>query len=133
MSMLDLRRKKDVVRFAAAMLAASVTSLLIVEGIIRYLNGHPDSSATPWIAAAPIVGLMLLMVLAMRSVQRMDEMERKIHVEAMAFAFLCSFFILCSTGFLALAGLLTLSLDWIAPTMALCWNIGVVIAVVRYR
>lgn len=132
MTVLELKRKKGVLRFPAALLAASIAFLLIIEGVIRYIGDHPDNSA-PWIAAAPIVGLMLLLVLAMRSLQRMDELARKIHVEAMAFAFLCSLFILCSAGFLALAGVMTLSLDWIAPTMAVCWNVGVVIAVVRYR
>lgn len=133
MTVLELKRKQYVLRFAAALLAASIAFLLIIEGVIRYINDHPDSSTTPWIAAAPIVALMLLLVLAMRSLQRMDELARKIHVDAMAFAFLCSLFILCSAGFLALAGVVTLSLDWIAPTMAVCWNLGVVIAVARHR
>ena len=133
MAVLELKRRKEVLRFAAALLAAGIGFLLIVEGVSRYINDHPDNAATPWIAAVPIFALMLVLVLAMRSLKRMDELARKIHVDAMAFAYLCSLFVLCSAGFLALAGVATLSLDWIAPAMVVCWNIGVVIAVVRYR
>ena len=76
---------------------------------------------------------MLVLVVAMRSLRGMDELERKMHTEAMAFAFLASLVIISTCGFLALAGFMTLSLGWIAPTMAMSWVIGLAILARRYR
>lgn len=133
MSPLDLKRKKDLSKFAAGLLGAGLAYLVAVQQIIRYITGHPGDPRTPWIAAVPIVALSLVAVLAMRSLRRMDELERKIHMEAMAFAFLGSLSLIISTGFLALAGVLTLSMSWIVPAMVICWIIGLLLTVVRYR
>jgi len=133
MSPLDLKRKKHLSKFSAGLLGGSVAYLVIIQQIIRYLTAHPGDPRSAWIAAAPMVALFLVTVLAMRSLRRMDELQRKMHTEAMAFAFLGSLLLISTTGFLARAGLMTLSFAWIIPAMAICWNIGLLLALLRYR
>ena len=125
--------KQKVFRFTAVCLAGSVAILGVLYLTIWFINSHPGESSNLWIACIPIVGMLLLTVLAMRSLRGMDELEQKIHTDALAFAFLMSFLIITSCGFLALAGFMKLALDWIAPTMMICWIIGLLITWNRYR
>jgi hypothetical protein len=133
MTMLDLRRKKELLKFAAGCLGGIAIYLVVFSQITRFIVEHPGDPRNLWIAAIPIVALLLVMVLAMRSLRGMDELQQKIHTEAMAFAFLANVLIISTAGFLALAEVMTLSLDWIAPTMMICWVIGLLIAILRYR
>src|SRR5262245_3039194 len=125
--------KKKVFRFAATCLTGSVAILALLYLAIWFIDSHPGETTNLWVAAFPIVGMLLLCVLAMRSLRGMDELEQKIHTEAMAFAFLASYLIITSCGFLALAGFMKITLDWTAPTMMICWIVGLIIALRRYR
>jgi hypothetical protein len=125
--------KKKVFKFTAVCLGGSVAILVVLYLALWFIDSHPGGPANLWIASVPIVGMLLLTGLAMRSLRGMDELEQKIHTEAMAFAFLTSFVIITSCGFLALAGIMDMSLDWIAPTMMICWIAGLLITLVRYR
>jgi hypothetical protein len=125
--------KKKLFKFTAVCLSGSVAILVVLYLANWFIDTHPGDSANLWIAAVPIVGMLLLTVLAMRSLHGMDELEQKIHTEAMAFAFLTSFLIITSCGFLALAGFMKMSLDWIAPTMMISWIVGLLITLLRYR
>lgn len=125
--------KKKLFKFTALCLGGSVAILVVLFLAIRFINSHPGGSGNVWIASVPIVSMLFLTVLAMRSLRGMDELEQKIHIDAMAFAFLLSFLIITSGGFFALAGFITMSLDWIAPTMMICWVVGLVITLLRYR
>lgn len=125
--------KKKLFKFTAFCLGGSVAILAVLYLAIWFINSHPGEPTNVWIASVPIVGMLILAVLAMRSLQGMDELEQKIHMDAMAFAFLLSFLIITSCGFFSLAGFMTMSLDWIAPTMMICWVLGLVITLLRYR
>jgi hypothetical protein len=133
MSSLDLRRRKGLSKFIAGCLGGSVASFVALSQVTRFIASHPSDSYTHLIAAVPFVWLMLVMVIAMRSLRGMDELERKMHTEAMAFAFLASLLLISSCGFFALEGLMRLSLSWIAPVMVGSWIIGLIIAIWRYR
>jgi len=132
MSPIDIDKKK-LSRFTAICVGGSVACLIVLSLITRFIESHPGDRLNLWIAAAAIAALMLIQVLAMRSLRGMDELEQKIHTEAMAFGFLASVLIITTCGFLALAGFMRLTLDWIAPTMMSCWLIGLLIALLRYR
>ncbi len=125
--------KKQIFRFTALCLVGSVAILVALYIAIWFIDSHPGDSVNLWIATFPIVGLLFLTVLAMRSLRGMDELHQKIHTEAMAFGFLASFLIITSCGFLALAGFLKMTLDWMAPTMIISWIVGLLIALLRYR
>ena len=125
--------KRRAINLVIGALVFSTVYLVAISRITRYLKEHPEAPGSIWLAAAPIAVLMLVLVVAMRSLRGMDELERKMHTEAMAFAFLASLFIISTCGFLALAGFMTLSLGWIAPTMAMSWVIGLAILARRYR
>lgn len=125
--------KQKVFKFTALCLGGSVAILGVLYLTIWFINSHPGESSNLWIASIPIVGMLFLAVLAMRSLRGMDELEQKIHTDAMAFAFLMSFLIITSCGFLALAGFMKLALDWIAPTMMICWIVGLLVTWNRYR
>lgn len=132
MTPLELDRKQ-VSRFTALCLVGFVAILVALYIAIWFIDSHPGDSVNLWIAALPIVGMLFLSVLAMRSLRGMDELQQKIHTEAMAFGFLASYLIITSCGFLALAGFMKMSLDWMAPTMMTCWIVGLIIALLRYR
>ena len=125
--------KKKLFKFVAVCVAGSVAVLVVLFFAIRLIDSHPGGSASVWIAAVPIIGLLLLTVIAMRSLRGMDELEQKIHTDAMAFAFLMSFLIITSCGFLALTGFMKMTLDWIAPTMMTSWIVGLCVTLLRYR
>lgn len=125
--------KKKVLKFTGVCLSGCVAVLLVIYLAIRFIESHPGEAANVWIASVPIVGMLVLAVLAMRSLRGMDELEQKIHIDAMAFAFLMSFLIITTCGFFALAGFMKMTLDWIAPTMMICWVVGLVITLLRYR
>jgi hypothetical protein len=125
--------KKKLFKFTAVCLGGSIAILLVLFLVIWFIDSHPGDSANVWIASIPMIGMFLLTVLAMRSLRGMDELERKIHTEAMAFAFLMSFLIITSCGFFALAGFIKMTFDWIAPTMMICWVVGLLITLLRYR
>ena len=131
--MTRLDDKKKLFKFTAVCLGGSAAILVVLFLAIWFIDSHPGGSANLWIAAVPIVGMLLLSVLAMRSLRGMDELEQKIHTEAMAFAFLASYLIITSCGFLALAGFMKMSFDWIAPTPMICWIVGLLITLLRYR
>ncbi|HZS08380.1 MAG TPA: hypothetical protein VFD58_26340 [Blastocatellia bacterium] len=133
MSFLDLRRGKRLSKFIVGCLGGSAVSFVAISQIARFIATHPSDSYTHWIAAVPFVWLMLVAVIAMRSLRGMDELERRMHTEAMAFAFLASLLLISSCGFFALEGLMKLSLSWIAPVMVGSWIVGLVIAIWRYR
>ena len=124
---------KQISRFTALCLVGFVAILVALYIAIWFIDSHPGDSINLWIAAFPIVGMLFLTVLAMRSLRGMDELQQKIHTEAMAFGFLASYLIIISCGFLALAGFMKMSLDWMAPTMMICWIFGLLIALLRYR
>lgn len=125
--------KKKLFKFTAICVGGSVAVLVALYLAIWFIDSHPGGSANLWIASVPIVGMLLLSALAMRSLRGMDELEQKIHTEAMAFAFLTSYLIITSCGFLALDGFMKMSLDWIAPTMMICWIVGLLITLLKYR
>jgi hypothetical protein len=125
--------KKRISKFTVLCLTGSVSILAVLYFSIWFIDSHPGESSNLWVAAFPIVGMLALSVLAMRSLRGMDELQQKIHTEAMAFAFLASYLIITSCGFLALAGFMRMTLDWMAPTMMICWLIGLLIALLRYR
>jgi hypothetical protein len=133
MSPLDLKRKKHLSKFAAASLGASAVFLVTIQLLSRFIADHPEDPGIRWLAVLPIVGLVTVMVLAMRSLRRMDELERKMHTEAMAFAFLDSILLVSTYVFLTLADLLTLPVSWLLPAMAGCWVIHLLVAIARYR
>jgi hypothetical protein len=132
MSPLEIDKRK-ISKFTALCLSGSIAILLFLYLAIWFIDSHPGDPANLWIAAVPIVGMLFLSVLAMRSLRGMDELQQKIHTEAMAFAFLANYFIITSCGFLALAGFMKMTLDWIAPTMMISWLVGLIIALLRYR
>ncbi len=132
MTSLEIDRKR-LFKFTAVCLSGSVAILVMLYLAIWFIDSHPGGSANLWIASVPIVAMLLLSVLAMRSFRGMDELEQKIHTEAMAFAFLTSYLLITSCGFLALAGFMKMSLDWIAPTMMTCWIAGLVVTLLKYR
>ena len=125
--------KKKLFKFTALCLGGSVAILAVLYLAIWFINSHPGDPTNVWIAAVPIVSMLLLAVLAMRSLRGMDELEQKIHTDAMAFAFLLSFLIITSCGFFALAGFMKMTLGWISPTMMICWVVGLLITLMRYR
>jgi hypothetical protein len=125
--------KKQITKFTALCLAGFASILVVLYIAIWYIDSHPGDPVNLWIAAFPIVLMLFLSVLAMRSLRGMDELQQKIHTEAMAFGFLASYLIITSCGFLALAGFMKMSLDWMAPTMITCWIVGLLIALLRYR
>jgi hypothetical protein len=127
------RQNKKKIQLAALGLVAAVLYLFIVAQVGRYLVEHPGAPGGVWLAAAPIAVLLLVLVVAMRSLNGMDELERKMHTEAMAFAFLASLFIVTSCGALAQVGILRFSLAWITPTMVLSWVVGLAVLDRRYR
>jgi hypothetical protein len=63
----------------------------------------------------------------------MDELERRRHGEAMAFAFLTGLLLITSYALLATFDPAQLSNFYLAPAMVFCWNIGLLLAVARYR
>jgi hypothetical protein len=125
--------KKQISRFTALCLVGSVAILAALYIAIWFIDSHPGEPVNLWIASFPIVGMLFLTVLAMRSLRGMDELQQKIHTEALAFGFLASFLIITSCGFLALAGFLKMTLDWMAPTMMISWIVGLLITLLRYR
>ncbi len=133
MSPLDLKRKKHLSKFTAASLGASVVFLVTTQLLSRFIADHPEDPGIRWLAVLPIVLLVAVMVLAMRSLRRMDELERKIHTEAMALAFLGSILLVSTYGFLTLADLLTFPVFWLRPAMVSCWVIGPLPVIERYR
>ena len=133
MSSLDLRHRKGLSKLIVGCLGGSVASFVAISQFARYIASHPSDSSTHWIVAVPFVWLMLVAVIAMRSLRGMDELERRMHTEAMSFAFLASLLLISSCGFLALEGLMKLSLSWIAPVMVGSWVVGLIIAIWRYR
>ncbi|HEY7160514.1 MAG TPA: hypothetical protein VH815_04610 [Acidobacteriota bacterium] len=132
MTSVEINRKK-LFKFTAFCLGGSVAILALLYLAIWFINSHPGESTNVWIASVPIVSMLVLTVLAMRSLRGMDELEQKIHTDAMAFAFLMSFLIITSCGFFALAGFMKMTLDWMAPTMMICWVVGLIITLMRYR
>jgi len=133
MSPLDLKRKKDLSKATAASVAGSAGFLVTTQILSRFIADHPNDSGTRWLAVVPIVALLAVMVLAMRSLRRMDELERKIHTEAMALAFLGSILLVFTVEFLGGADLVDFPALWLPPAMVICWVIGLVLAIERYR
>ena len=133
MSPLDLKRKKYLSKFTAASLGASAVFLVTTQLLSRFLADRPEDPGIRWRAVLPLVLLVAVTVLAMRSLRRMDELERKMHTEAMAFAFLGSLLLVSTYGFLRGANLLTPPVLWLLPAMVSCWVIGLLLAIERYR
>ena len=133
MSPLDLKRKKYLSKFTAASLGASAVFLVTTQLLSRFIADRPEDPAIRWLAVLPLVLLVAVTVLAMRSLRRMDELERKMHTEAMAFAFLGSLLLVSTHGFLRGANLLTPPVLWLLPAMVSCWVIGLLLAIERYR
>ncbi len=130
---LEQRRKRALVKVLAVSLGGSVIFLVVIHLLGRFVADHSQDAAIHWLVALPGIALTALVVVMMRNLGRMDELERKMHAEAMAFAFLCSILIITSCGFLKVAGLPTLPLEWLSPAMMICWVIGLLLAVKRYR
>src|SRR3989338_3796662 len=118
---LDLKRKKYLSKFTAASLGASAVFLVTTQLLSRFIADRPEDPAIRWLAVLPLVLLVAVTVLAMRSLRRMDELERKMHTEAMAFAFLGSLLLVSTYGFLRGANLLTPPVLWLLPAMVSCW------------
>lgn len=133
MSPLDLRRKKEISKVMAGSLAAGAGFLVVAQLLTQHIAAHPDEPATKWLAILPILLLVLLVVLALRNLRRMDELERRMHTEAMAFAFMGSLLLVAAYATLATVDLIRPPLFWLLPGMMLCWNIGLMLAVDRYR
>ena len=133
MSPLDLKRIKYLSKFSAASLGGSAVFLVTTQFLSRFIADHPEDPRIRWLAVLPLVLLVAVTVLAMRSLRRMDELERKMHTEAMAIAFLGSILLVSTHGFLTEADLLTSPVLWLLPAMAGCWVIGLLLAIARYR
>jgi len=99
----------------------------------RFIAGHPDDPGIQSLAALSVVAICVAVAMPMRSLRRMDELERQMHTEAMAFAFLGSILLVTTYWFLTLAELLTAPISWPTPAIVLCWVIGLLLAIVRYR
>ena len=76
MSPLDLKRKKDLSKFTAASLGASAVFLVTIQLLSQFIADHPDDPIIRWLAVLPIVALVAVMVLAMRSLRRMMVFSR---------------------------------------------------------
>lgn len=133
MSPLDLKRKKDLSKFTAASVGAGAVFLVTIQLLSRFIADHSDTPGIRWLAVLPLVLLIAVTVLAMRSLRRMDELERKMHTEAMAFAFLGSLLLVSTYGFLRGADLLAPPVLWLPAAMVGCWVIGLLLAIERYR
>ena len=130
---LDLKRKKDLSLFTAASLGASAGFLIVIRLLSQFIADHPDDPAIRWLAVLPVIALVAVVVLALCSLRRMDELARKMHTEAMAFAFLGSILLISTYGFLTMADLLAVPALWLPPAMIICWIIGWLLAIERYR
>lgn len=100
----------------------------------------------PWLAVGPLesnVGRITLALLPMlpvvflcgviiRTIRHMDELQRKVQFEAVALAFTGTALITFGYGFLEDAGLPRLSMFVVWPLMAILWAVGVIIGRVRY-
>jgi len=133
MFLLNLKRKRDLSIFTATSLGASAGFLIVTQLLGQFIADHPDNPTIRWLGVLPVVALVAVAVLALRSLRRMDELARKMHTEAMACAFLGSILLISTYGFLTMADLLTLPALWLPPAMVSCWVIGLLLAIERYR
>ena len=67
MSPLDLKRKKYLSKFTAASLGASAVFLVTTQLLSRFIADRPEDPAIRWLAVLPLVLLVAVTVLAMRS------------------------------------------------------------------
>lgn len=114
-------------------LIAAALFMAGVQLLAWFIANHPDSRWRVVAAVAPVAVAGLSAAAAWSSVQGMDERARRMHLEALAFAFIASLVFLMSYSFLALAEVLTMQFEMITPMMAVCWVIGLGIALWRYR
>ena len=125
--------KSQLVRVVATTLVSGGIFLAVVFAASRFLESHASDPTIRWLAALTGFALAAVVVVAMRNLERMDELERTMHSEAMAFAFLCSVLLVAAYSFAQAAGLAIPEAHWLLPSMMMCWVMGLLKAVRRYR
>ena len=133
MSALEVKRSAPPSKLIAGSLVGSVGFYFTMTILMQHIASHPGDRSTHWLAALPVVLLILVVLMAKRALTKMDELERKMHMEAMAYAFLGSLLLVVSYVCLLATDFELPPIFFLVPLMAGCWMVSLILAVERYK
>ncbi|MVA97660.1 hypothetical protein GN330_10425 [Nitratireductor sp. CAU 1489] len=111
-------------------LAAYAAALVVSEKLLT--GGIEGAVFRTVVSLSPMLPVIFICGVVVRSIRKLDEMQRKLQFEALALAFAGTALITFGYGFLEGVGLPRLSMFIVWPIMATLWVIGVVLGRVRY-
>ncbi len=120
-------------RYTAEMIAAVTAYAVVLVVSIRMLQHGIQGPLRYTVALLPMLPLLLVPFVVVRSLQRMDELQKRIQLEALAFGFTASALLTFGYGFLQGVGLPQVNWCFVWPVMAVCWIVGQMLASRRYR
>ncbi|WP_083098068.1 hypothetical protein [Pseudophaeobacter leonis] len=118
--------------FFAMIAGLTVYAATLVASNILLSNGIENSAVRIMLSLAPIVPVIFICGVIVRSIGQLDELQRKLQFEALVLSFAGTALITFSYGFFEGLGFPKLSMFVVWPIMATLWVVGVVLGRVRY-
>ena len=133
MSPLELKRTAPPSKLITGSLVGSFGFYFMTTTIMQHIASHPRDPGTRWLAALPVVILLLVLMLAKRGLRRMDELERRMHLEAMAYAFPGGLLLVMTYVCLTVTDFELPPIFFLVPAMVGVWLVSLILAVERYK
>ena len=117
------------VEFGLAMLAY----LMFLVGSVTILQANPEAPWRYYVALLPVVPMVFVLLIFVRSLSRLDELQKRIHLKAFGFSLGATALVTFGYGFLEGVGLPHLNWTYVLPLMAVLWGTGAAYYRFRYR
>lgn len=98
-----------------------------------FAGGIEGKAARILVTLIPMLPVVFICSVVIRSIRHLDEMQRKLQFEAIALAFVGTALITFGYGFLEDEGFPKLTMFVVWPLMATLWVIGVMLGRLRFR
>jgi len=98
-----------------------------------FAGGIESKAARILVTLIPMLPVVFICGVVIRSIRHLDEMQRKLQFEAIALAFVGTALITFGYGFLEDEGFPKLTMFVVWPLMATLWVIGVMLGRLRFR
>lgn len=116
--------------FLTAML---IYAVVLIVSVFLTKNSPPSAWWRIPLALAPLIPIIFALRAFLRFFSRLDELQRRIQLEALALSFGATCVLTWSYGLLEYIGFPNVSWIWIPVFMIVLWQIGVIIASLRYK
>jgi hypothetical protein len=121
--------KVYVTRFLPAMVLAGL--LLVV--VVVVLKNYPLALWRTPLVLLPLIPLSVGLHSLMHFLDQLDELQRRIQLEALATGCVGTVLLSFGYGLLQIVGFPALNWTFVLPLLTVCWGIGLIRALRRYR